>query len=106
MRSRWPAEQILIWLATATLEAAWITLVNLQLQWLKRTERVDLTIVYYFLAVALGMTLARTFRNLPQNRYALILTAGALGSAIVGAVASGAPTTDVGAFVRTAILDP
>lgn len=106
MRSRWPAETVLLWLATATLEAAWITLVNLSLQWLKRTGRVDLTVVHFFFAVALGMLLARTFRNLPQNRYALILTAGALGSAVVAALLSGTPTTDVGSFVRTAILDP
>ena len=106
MRSRWPAEIVVLWLATATLEAAWITLVNLLLQWFKQTERVDLTIIHYFLAVLLGMVLARTFRNLPQNRYALILTMGAVGSAVIGALISGAPANDLGAFVRTAILDP
>ena len=106
MRSRWPAETLVLWLATATLEAAWITLANLLLQWFKDSERVDLTIIHYFLAVLLGMVLARTFRNLPQNRYALILTTGAVGSAVIGALISGAPANDVGAFVRTAILDP
>jgi hypothetical protein len=106
MRSRWPAETVVLWLATATLEAAWITLANLIGQWFKHTEHVDLTIVHFFLAVLLGMVLGRTFRNLPQNRYAVILTVGAVGCAMVGAVISGAPTSDVGAFVRTAILDP
>jgi hypothetical protein len=106
MRSRWPAEIVVLWLATATLEAAWITLVNLLLQWFKQAERVDLTIIHYFLAVLLGMVLARTFRNVPQNRYALILTVGAVGSAVIGALISGAPANDIGAFVRTAILDP
>src|SRR5690349_21025934 len=106
MRSRWPAETVVLWLATATLEAAWITLANLLLQWFKHMERVDLTIVSFFFAVLLGMVLARTFRNQPQNRYAFILTAGALGSAVVGALLSGAPSTDLGAFVRSAILDP
>ena len=106
MRSRWPAETVILWLATATLEAAWITLANMLLQWFKQMERVDLTIVRYFAAVLLGMVLARTFRNQPQNSYAVILSAGAVGSAVLGALLSGAPTTDVGAFVRTAILDP
>jgi len=106
MRSRWPAETVILWLATAMLEAAWITLANVLLQWFKHAERVDLTIVHYFGAVLLGMVLARTFRNQPQNRYAVILTSGAVGSAVLGALLSGAPTTDVGAFVRTAILDP
>ena len=106
MRSRWPAETVILWLATATLEAAWITLANVLLQWFKHAERVDLTIVHYFAAVLLGMVLARTFRNQPQNTYAVILSAGAVGSAVLGALLSGAPTTDVGAFVRTAILDP
>ena len=106
MRSKWPAELILIWVATATMEAAWIALVNMSLQWLKHTGRLDLTVVHFFLAVGVGMALARAFRHLSQNRYAAILTAGALGAAVTGAIMSGAPTNDAGAFFRAAVLDP
>lgn len=106
MRSNWPAEKVLLWVATATLEAAWITLLNIAWQWLKHAGRVDLTILHYFLAVALGMALARAFRDEPQSRFAAILTAGALGAATVGALLSGAPTNDIGAFVRAAVIDP
>ncbi len=106
MRSKWPAELILIWIATATMEAAWITLVNLSLQSLRQAHRVDLGILQFFLAVALGMILARAFRHLPHNRFAVILTAWAVGASVFAALLSGAPTNDVGAFLRTAVVNP
>ena len=106
MRSKWPAELILIWIATAAMEGAWITLVNISLQWLKNATRVDMGLLDFFVAVATGMILARAFRHLPQNRFALVLTIGAVTAGVIAALLSGAPTNDVGAFFRAAVLDP
>src|SRR4051812_15201983 len=90
MRLPWSAERVLIRLATATLEGAWLTLINVSLQWLKRTGRVDLGFIHFTLAVLFGMFLALSFRHLTQTRYAAVLTAGAVGAGIIGALLSGA----------------
>ena len=90
MRSKWSAELILTWLAAATMEGAWLTLANVLLQWFKKTGELDLNILYFTLAVAVGMVISRSARQLPQSRYATVITVAVVGAALVGALASGA----------------
>ena len=106
MRSKWSAELILTWLAAATMEGAWLTLANVLLQWLKKTGQLDLNILYFTLAVGVGMVISRSARQLPQSRYAMVITVAVVAAALVGALASGAAANDAGGFVRAAVLDP
>ena len=54
MRSKWSAETVLLWLATATLEGAWLTLVNITLQWLGLTAK-PLPLMYNEFGVVIGL---------------------------------------------------
>ena len=106
MRSRWSAELVLTWLAAATMEGAWLTLANILLQWLKQSSRIDLGIFIFTVAVFVGMVVARSMRQLPQSRYATVITIAVVGMVVIAALLSGAATSDAGAFVRSAVVDP
>ena len=106
MRSKWSAETVLLWLATATLEGAWLTLTNVLLQWLKKEPHLDLGILAFSLAVGVGMALAHTFRDLPQRHFASIITAATVCAFAIGALMSGDAQDNVGTFLRNAVLDP
>ena len=106
MRSRWSAESALTWLAVVTMEAAWITLVYVGLQWLGIKYTLELGIAHFALGVALGMVLVLTFGGLRQSRYAAIVTAAAITAAVIAALLAGAHWQDPGAWIRFAVLNP
>ena len=106
MRSRWSAESALAWLAVVTMEAAWITLVYIGIQWLGIGLTLELGIAHFALAVAVGMVLAQTFATQPQSRYVAILIAAAICAAAIAAVLAGAPWDDPGAVIRFALPNP
>src|SRR3954463_13562182 len=106
MRSKWSTEFALLFLATAGLEAAWLTLANVLLQWLKNSSAVALGLLPFSLAVIVGMLLGRSTRNADQSRYAVTVALTAVAAAVIGALVSGAPTTSIGDFLGVALVDP
>lgn len=106
MRSKWSAESALTWLAVVTMEAAWITLIYVGIQWLGIHFTLELGIGHFALGVAIGMVLAQTFATLAQSRYAAILTVAAICAAAIAAVLADPSWTDPGALIRFALLNP
>jgi hypothetical protein len=106
MRSKGPAEFVLLFAATAVLEGAWLTLANILLQWLMRSATVAMGILPFCLAVAAGMLLGRYLAQADQARYAIGIAVGAIAAGVIAALLSGAPTSSFGDFLGHALVDP
>ncbi len=86
MRWRWPTERVLAVLAAASLEAAWLALLQLAAQWLGGTGTPAVDIGAFGLAAVAGLVLARSLRGLSRRAYAAWVVGAALAAAL-GAVA-------------------
>ena len=106
MRSRWSAEGALTWLAVASMEGAWLTLAYIGLQWATQQPRLPLNVLHFGLAVVCGMLIARTWRNLTQTRFALLMAAAVVVAGVIGTLLSGISFNDIGDFIRVAALTP
>ena len=106
MRSKWSAEGVLIRLAVASMEGAWLTLVYVGLQWLVAQPALPLGILDFSATVLVGMFVARRFANLSQTNFATVIAAVAVGAAVIGMWLSGVEPTSPGDFLRTLVLSP
>jgi hypothetical protein len=97
LRSTWPLERSLGLVAAASLEAAWLTLAYLLVQWLAGARGVHLGIVAFAAAAALGLLLARAARAWPRGRYAGALVGASVAAAGIGTFLIGVPPTPPGA---------
>ena len=97
MRSNWSLERGLGLFAAATLEAAWLRLAYLVIQWLTGARGIYFGIIAFGLAAALGMVLARAVRDWPRGRYAVALVGSSVVVAAIGTFAIGVPQSLPGA---------
>jgi hypothetical protein len=106
MRSRWSAENVLTWLAVASMEGAWLTLAYVLLQWAASQPTLPLNVLHFALAVTLGMLVAHVGANLSQARFAASMAAAAVLCAVAGGLIAGIPAPDPGAFIRGLVVAP
>jgi hypothetical protein len=106
MRSTWPADRIVRLLAIAGLEAGWLTLLYLAIQWLAHTEQQYLGIGELGVAVIGGVFLARQLRGGSRAAYALLLGATAVLVGGIGVWLAAAPATSNTELVAAARANP
>jgi Domain of unknown function (DUF4129) len=91
MRSTWSADRILGLVATASLDAGWLTLIYLAIQWLAHSEQLHLGIAELGLAAIAGVLLARRLRGRPRPVYVGVLVVASVIAAAIGIWLSVAP---------------
>jgi hypothetical protein len=92
MRSSWPADRVLRLLAIASVEAAWLTLVYVAIQWLSRIARLELGIGEFGLAVIVGVLLARVLGNRSPTAFRAGLVAATVVAGVIGVWLGVAPS--------------
>ncbi len=93
MRSTWSADRLLRLLATASLEAGWLTLIYLAVQWLAHSEQLTLGIGELGLAVIGGVLLVRSIDSRSPAVHAVVLLMAAVVVGVLGIWLSVAPAT-------------
>jgi hypothetical protein len=106
MRSNWSAEAALSWLAVASMEGAWITLAYIGVEGPLRAPGAQIGIAHFAVSVAAGMFVARSSRDLPQQRFAVVITATAVIAAVAGTLLAGVATLDIVSLVRATVFNP
>lgn len=93
MPSTWSLERFVALLAAATLEAAWLTLAYLLVQWLSGDNGAHLGLVAFGLAAALGLLLARLVAEAPRGWYAAVVVGATVVTAALGTLLLGGTST-------------
>lgn len=106
MRSNWSAEGALSWIAVASMEGAWITLVYIWLEGIVRPPGVGLGIAQFAVSVAVGMLVARWSRDLSRQGFAVVVTATALIAAVTGTLLAGVADFGIVGVVRATVFNP
>ena len=106
MRSNLSAEGALSWIAVASMEGAWITLVYIWLEGIVRPPGVGLGIAQFAVSVAVGMLVARWFRDLSRHGFTVVITATALIAAVTGTLLAGVADFSIVGVVRATVFNP
>lgn len=91
MRSSWPLERGVALLSAATLEASWLMLAYLALQWLGGGRGVQLGLWLFAAAAAAGIVLARVLRDRPRAQFVVTLVGVTGAAAVLGTLATDLP---------------
>jgi hypothetical protein len=96
LRSILSVERALALVAAATLEAAWLTLAYVAVQWLTDAPALHFGLVTFAAAAAFGLLLARALREWDRSRFAAALVGSTVIAAIIGMFFIGIPATPPG----------
>jgi len=106
MRSSWSADRLLALLAAASLEAAWLTLAYLALQWLAGSHQQYLGIAHLAVAAIAGLFLGRVLRRRSPSVYAGVLVVVAILVAAAGIWLAAAPRLSAPDLAAAATTNP
>ncbi len=106
MRSTWSADRIVRLLATASLEAGWLTLLYLAVQTLAHSQEQYLGIAQLGVAAIGGVFLARLLRGWPRPFYAAVVGASAVLVGALGIWLAVAPATSNDELIAAARANP
>jgi hypothetical protein len=99
MRSTLSLERTLATISAALLEASWLTLAYLLIQWLSGGRNLHLGLVTFAAAAAAGLLLARAVRKWDRSRFAAVVVGATIAAAAAGMLLFGPPNAHAGGWL-------
>ncbi len=106
MRSTWPADRVLAVLAAVSLEAAWLTLAYVGLQWLAGVPEQHLSIAHFAVAAGVGLLLARNLPDWSSRSYSVDLIGVAVLAGVIGTWLAVAPAVTMNGVALALARNP